>query len=74
MHHHGHTQPERLGIDQRDPASDHAGAFEDLHPPPDGRGRKPDMLGELTGRQRCIRLQKTHDFPIDLIQIQRISP
>jgi hypothetical protein len=28
------------------------------------------MLGELTGRQRRISLQKTHDFPIDLVQIQ----
>ncbi len=34
----------------------HTGVLEDLHPPPNGRGREPDMLGELTGRQRCIRL------------------
>jgi hypothetical protein len=63
-------RPSASGSTSANPGGDHAGVLEDLHPPPDGRGREPDMLGELTGRHRRIRLQKTHDFPIDLIQIQ----
>ena len=63
----GQAQPQRLRLQQRHPAADHAGLLQLLNAPPARRGGQADALGDLRQRQGGIPLQQGQDFPVEAV-------
>ena len=61
-------QADRLGVEQRGIALDHARLLERLDPPPARRGGQADLLGEVGIAQAAVLLQPLENAPIDGIE------
>ena len=72
VHQRHHLEVDRGRVDQRHTTRDHTIVFERLDPSPTRRRREPDLVPELASAQRTVRLQQTHNIPIDFIHNRRV--
>ncbi len=54
-------------------AGDHAGAFQPAHAVGAGRGRQPDLLGQVGDGDASVALKDVQDLAVDTVELLHVG-